>query len=48
MEHLKKQILTTEITKVTKGSDILIINFVLFMPFVVILVFSCLFAALPR
>jgi hypothetical protein len=31
MQHLTKEILTTKITKATKGSDILIINFVLFV-----------------
>jgi len=46
---LGKDILTTKITKATKGSDILVINFVLFVPFVVIfdfLSFGCGFAAL--
>jgi hypothetical protein len=35
MQHMMKDILTTKITKATKGSDILLINFVLFVCFVV-------------
>jgi hypothetical protein len=35
VQHSTKHFLTTKITKATKGSDILIINFVLFMRFVV-------------
>ena len=46
MQHMTKAILTTKITKATKGSDILLINFVLFVSFVVKFVFSV--AALPR
>jgi hypothetical protein len=40
-----KDILTTKITKATKGSDILLINFVLFVSFVVKSAFSFLTAA---
>jgi hypothetical protein len=40
MQHLTKDILTTEITNATKESDILIINFVLFVRFVVNLLFG--------
>jgi hypothetical protein len=43
MQHMTKDILTT---KITKGSDILLINFVLLVSFVVKFVFSL--AALPR
>ena len=48
MQRLTKNILTTKITKATKGSDILIINFVLFVAFVVRFPVSFLVAALPR
>jgi hypothetical protein len=46
MQHMTKDILSTKITKATKGSDILLINFVLFVSSVVKFVFSV--AALPR
>ena len=48
MHHSNKDFITTKHTKVTKDSDVFIVNFVLFVPFVVRFVFSCLVAALPR
>jgi hypothetical protein len=48
MQRLTKNILTTKITKAAKGSDILIINFVLFVAFVVRFPVSFLVAASPH
>jgi len=51
MNHSTEQILTTKHTKATKVSDIDIsklLNFVLFVTFVVKFAFSSLIAALPR
>ena len=51
MNHSTEQILTTKHTKATKVSDIDIsklLNFVLFVTFVVKFAFSSLVAALPR
>ena len=46
MQHLTKEILNTKITKATKGFDIWIVNFVLFVCFAVNLL--CLFSAAFR
>jgi hypothetical protein len=43
MQHLTKEIFNTKITKATKGFDIWIVNFVLFVCFAVNLL--CLFSA---